>query len=190
MAVVGRPVSATTPLAILETGPVRGRKPVPTNLRVARGNPGRRPLNDQEPQVEAKISDPPDWLDADALQRWQVIAPQLETLGFLTQIDSDALAAYCQVWARWKKAEQAIIQFGQVIKTPEKRNRRGEVISGGYPVQSPYIGIANKALTHVRAFESEFGMTPSSRSRVKVSKMKTPADQQRARFFGVTGGRR
>jgi P27 family predicted phage terminase small subunit len=169
---------------------MRGRKPVPTNLREARGNPGHRPLNRNEPQLDAMLPDPPEWLDGEARARWDELAPQLEGAGLLTSIDAGALAAYCQVWARWRKAEEAIVQFGQVIKTPEKRDRKGRVISGGYPVQSPYIGIANKALSHVRALECEFGMTPSSRSRVKVAKAKTPADRQRERFFGVIGGRR
>lgn len=152
---------------------------MPTALKEARGNPGKRALNPDEPQIEAALPDAPAWLDPDALERWSIIAPQLERYGLLTRIDADALAAYCQVWARWKKAEQAIAQYGQVIKT-----------TAGNAVQSPYVGIANKALTHVRAFESEFGMTPSSRSRVKIAKGKTTADRQRERFFGVQGGRR
>lgn len=179
----------------------RGRRPLPTGLKVSRGNPGKRPINDDEPQPEAGCAPAPEWLEPDAKVRWAEIAPQLEALGILTRIDGDALAAYCQVWSRWKKAELAIVQFGQVIKTPEKRTPEirdpkgkvisgGELISGGYPVQSPYIGIANKALAHVRAFESEFGMTPSSRSRVKVAKGKIPpADVQRQRFFGIKGGK-
>lgn len=147
---------------------MRGRKPVPSALRAVRNNPGKRAMNLDEPRPVA-TSDPPGWLEGVALERWTVLAPELEALGLLSVIDGDALAAYCQVWARWKAAEQAIVQFGQVIKTPEKRNKDGAVVSGGYPVQSPYIGIANKALAHVRAFEGEFGMTPSSRSRVHVT---------------------
>lgn len=157
----------------------RGRKPVPTQLREARGNPGKRALNRDEPQPAVGASSPPAWLSASARARWLTIAPELEQLGILTTIDGGALAAYCQVWARWKEAEEKIIEFGQVIKTPK-----------GYPIQSPYISIANKALSHVRGLEAEFGMTPSSRSRVKVGKGKTPADKQRDRFFGVMGGRR
>ena len=111
---------------------MRGRKPVPTRLRALRGNPGKRPLNRDEPALEATQPDTPTWLTGEPLDRWQVIAPQLAQLGLLTTIDVDALAAYCQVWARWRKAEDAIVTFGQVIKTPK-----------GYPVQSPYIGIAN-----------------------------------------------
>lgn len=158
---------------------MRGRKPVPTHLRELRGNPGKRPLNRDEPALEASLPDAPEWLKGEPLGRWQAIAPQLEQLGLLTVIDVDALAAYCQVWTRWRKAEEAIVTFGQVIKTPQ-----------GYPVQSPYIGIANKALSHVRAFEAEFGMTPSARSRVTVAKAPTSSDRQRERFFGVAGGRR
>jgi P27 family predicted phage terminase small subunit len=157
---------------------MRGRKPVPTALRVARGNPGKRPLNSDEPEIVASLPEPPTYLAGEALEYWHEIATKLETHGLLTRIDASALAEYCVVWVRWRKAEREIEKHGQVILSPS-----------GYPVQSPYVSIANKALSHVRAYESEFGMTPSSRSRVKVAKTKTTADKQRERFFGIRGGK-
>jgi hypothetical protein len=45
---------------------MRGRKPKPTFLKVLDGNPGKRPLNDQEPRPPQGIPDRPDWLDAEA----------------------------------------------------------------------------------------------------------------------------
>ncbi len=162
---------------------IRGRKPVPTALRELRGNPGKRPGNPDEPQIEASLPDAPAFLKGPALERWTAIAPTLAQMGILTAIDTDALAAYCQVWSRWKEAEMKVQELGQLVKT-----------TNGNLIQSPYVGIANRALSHVRAYEAEFGMTPSSRSRVKVAKAKTSfsrsaADRQRERFFGVPGGR-
>ena len=79
----------------------------------------------------------------------------LHRLGLLTEIDGQALATYCQTWARWREAEQKIKEYGMVIKG-----------KGGYPVISPYVAVANPAMHQMRAFLMEFGMTPSSRSRV------------------------
>jgi P27 family predicted phage terminase small subunit len=38
----------------------------------------------------------------------------------------------------------------------------------GYPIQNPYLSIANTALDHMRKFLIEFGMTPASRSKLRV----------------------
>jgi P27 family predicted phage terminase small subunit len=141
-----------------------------------RGNPGCRRLNPDEPEPERLPAGAaaPDWLIGDARARWDVLAAQLEPLGLLTAIDADALAAYCQVWERWKHAEQELVQFGLVFKTP----------SGGI-APSPYVGIAHKALTQIRAFEAEFGMTPSARSRVHSMTAK-PKKSKAERFMAET----
>jgi phage terminase small subunit len=39
----------------------------------------------------------------------------------------------------------------------------------GYPIASPYLSIANTAMAQMTRLLVEFGMTPSSRSRVAVS---------------------
>ena len=38
---------------------MRGRRPKPTRLKLLTGNPGKRPLNDDEPQPQAAIPECP-----------------------------------------------------------------------------------------------------------------------------------
>lgn len=135
-----------------------GRKPTPSNLHVLHGNPGRRPLNKSEPQPEACIPDPPEHLTERALREWHRVAPGLEALGILSEIDRAALAIYCQAWGRLVEAEEKLEQYGQVVKSPS-----------GYPMQSPYLAISNAAAKQVQSFATEFGMTPSSRTRIRVN---------------------
>jgi phage terminase small subunit len=47
----------------------------------------------------------------------------------------------------------------------------------GYPVQSPYLAIANRQTDIMMRIASEFGFTPASRSRVT-----TPADDRPSLF--------
>lgn len=140
-------------------------KPDPTRLKLLRGLPGKRKLADDEPQPAA-VSDlaPPTWLDAEAQAEWTRLAPILQRLGVLTETDTGALAAYCEAWATWKGATQQIRKFGMVIKGKE-----------AVPIVSPYVKIAHNALLHMRALLTEFGMTPSSRTRVHVPKSEQPA---------------
>ena len=139
---------------------MRGRKPQPSRLKLLRGLPGKRKLSVHEPApAPLKGSAPPDWLDPAAQAEWVRLAPMLERLGVLTESDTDALAAYCVSWTKWKSATQQLWKWGMVLKAKE-----GEI-----PVVSPYMKIATDAQREMRAFLVEFGMTPSARARVHVT---------------------
>ena len=143
-----------------------GRKPVPTALKVLRGNPGHRPLNTREP-APARVVDltPPAELSGVAAAEWIRLAPALQKLGLLTVIDDRALMAYCMVWARWLEAESHVRDHGLVLK-----GKRGA------PFVSPYVKIAAQAALQLKGWIEQFGMTPSSRSRVKTDPGDKPAD--------------
>jgi len=50
--------------------------------------------------------------------------------------------------------------------------------SGGFPLFNPYTTLANQALKRVKAFLTEFGMTPSSRTRVMAGSARDdPGDE-------------
>jgi P27 family predicted phage terminase small subunit len=156
---------------------MQGRKPTPTALKIARGNPGQRRIADDEPQpstaidltVPAILAD-----DPDARAEWQRTAPMLHRLGLLSEADLDALVLYCATFARWKVAERELRAHGMILKP--KRGRQ-------LPIVNPYLHISTKAQAQCRAMLIEFGLTPVSRTRVHAPKAETP-DAQRDRFFG------
>ncbi|CAE6855302.1 hypothetical protein R75461_07676 [Paraburkholderia nemoris] len=137
---------------------MRGRKPVPTALKLARGNPGKRPLPDAEPfpGLEVVI---PDWLSPVARKHWPTIADPLRAAGLLTALDTTALGLYCEAFVRWQYANEQIVKLGPVV-----------VGAAGYPVKSPFVTVANTAYEQLSRMLVEFGMTPSSRSRVTATK--------------------
>ena len=140
---------------------MRGRKPHPTKLKVLRGNPGKRPLNKKEPKPDPSIPEPPEHIKGLALKEWYRAAGELHRIGLLTVIDRAALAAYCAAFGRWCECEQQISKTGMLIRTPN-----------GYPIVNPLLSVSNKAVAQMRAFLSEFGMTPAARSRVSAEKPK------------------
>jgi len=141
-------------------------KPKPTKLKILEGNPGKRPLNLNEPQPKQIIPKCPDWLMDDAKKEWKRIAPELANLGLLTRVDMAAFAGYCQSFAKWKKAEEFIKKHGTTYKIP-RYDSDGKVISI-YMAQFPEVAIANNSLNQIRAFCGEFGLTPSSRGRISL----------------------
>ena len=136
----------------------RGRKPKPTAMKELEGNPGKHPLNTSEPKPTKKAPACPKWLEPEAKKEWRRLAKQMEAIGILTEVDMAAFAGYCQAYARWKEAEEFITQHGTIVKTPS-----------GYWQQVPQVSIAQTYLKIMNRFAEQFGLTPSSRSRIIAS---------------------
>jgi P27 family predicted phage terminase small subunit len=142
---------------------MRGRRPKPTNLKVLTGNPGRRPLNENEPSYPLSSLDPPDQLDDLAVAEWRRLVPILEAGGVLTDVDTATLTAYCGVYSTFMKAEQALSELAARDTTFDGllvRTKNGNLI------QNPLLGVRNTALDKMLKCAVELGMTPSSRSRI------------------------
>jgi len=149
-----------------------GRKPLPTNVKIFRGNPGKRPLNGREPRPGVRMPPCPDHIQGPARKEWRRASRKLFRVGLLTEIDGPALAAYCEAYARWAEATAQVSRFGMIVKSP-----------GGYPMPSPFLSIIKAALAQMKGFRVEFGMTPSSRSRISTAKHEEE-DAEAKRFFG------
>jgi len=149
-----------------------GPPPTPTRLKLLRGNPSKRPLNNKEPKPRITIPSCPKHLNQEARKEWRRITRELAALGLISNLDRAALAAYCDAYARWVEASENVRQFGLILKSPS-----------GYPIQSPYLAILNKAIEQMRAFLVEFGMTAASRSRI-VTATSDDEDAEDQRFFG------
>ncbi|MEK3988446.1 phage terminase small subunit P27 family [Robertmurraya sp. FSL R5-0851] len=152
----------------------RGRKPKPTAIKALEGNPGKRQLNQSEPQPDKKAPRCPTWLEPEAKKEWRRMVKQLEQLGILTEVDMAAFAGYCQAYARWKEAEEFITKHGTIVKTPS-----------GYWQQVPQVSIAQSYLKIMNRFCEQFGLTPSSRSRIVADK---PSDANDPMEFMLSQG--
>ena len=136
---------------------VRGRKPLPTALKVLEGDrgKGRRPLNKNEPIPSQENILCPPWLLPEAKAEWNRLAPSLIAMGILTIHDTEAFAGYCQAYARWREADEYLTQNGTFFTTPS-----------GYMQQVPQVSIAMQNLKIMQSLCSEFGLTPASRARL------------------------
>lgn len=128
---------------------MRGRKPKPEGMST------RRPRRNAT--LRPTLPPCPKHLQGEARKEWYRTGRKLRGYGLMTEIDAGALALYCAAWQRWTEAEEQLANYGTVIKSPN-----------GYPVQSPYLAIANRAMEQMAKLLVEFGMSPSSRSRVTV----------------------
>lgn len=151
----------------------KGRRPKPTALKVATGNPGGRRLNAAEPQLDGRTT-PPTWLDKIARQEWRRLAPRLERHRLLTPADRTLFALYCRAYSRLVRAERFLrAQESLVFKT-----------KAGTLKAWPHEAIANAAADQLRHLAAEFGLSPASRSRIALPEH-DPTRQAGAFLFGA-----
>lgn len=147
-----------------------GRPPVPTWLKELRGTlqPANR-AGEPQPQEAIYIAPPREIANrALASEFWEVHLPLLVKNRMITEVDMTAFAAACLAYEAWILAEQELQKpaaegGGYVIKTKNE-----------YPIQSPWVSIAAGRRREFLDYLREFGLTPSSRTRIKVQLIGTP----------------
>lgn len=162
---------------------LRGPRPLTNKMLKLRGS-WRANANKDQPQPLAGAPTCPAWLDKDAKRAWRRLIPQLVFMGVVTQADRNALARYCQTWARWKKAEEFIQKYGE---TYPLKDEKGNVKCF---MPWPQVSISNQMSQTLTRLEQEFGLTPSARTRINVNNV-APVDPERAKwvsdFFSCGG---
>jgi P27 family predicted phage terminase small subunit len=144
-----------------------GPPKTPTVVRLLRGNPGRRPINRNEPQPTRPeaVPEPPGYLLPYATEEWRRLAPELWHMGVLTVLDLTVFAAYCQAYARWRLAEEALarmtardsVTHGLLVKTIEGNVRR-----------NPLTKVAADAARDMVTYAGQFGMGAAARARISA----------------------
>src|SRR5512146_556220 len=133
---------------------MKGRLPNPSNVVEMRGNPGKRPINHDEPAptpIEG-IPEPPRKLKVEAKREWDRIIDFVVNSARCGQESLSILCTYCNLHAA-------------IVETEKK----GEV---------PMAAL----LTQYRGLAAEFGLMPASRTRIKADGKKEDSDEKR--FFG------
>lgn len=139
---------------------MRGRRPKPTAIKRATGNPGKRPLNDHEPEPAIGLGKPTKQLSKLAKRVWKDLAPRLEALQVGTDADREAFSLLCEAYANWLELIVAARDpLGNTIHLVEVF---------GQMVPNPRLKRADAEAAKIVKLLGEFGLTPSARSRVKI----------------------
>ena len=139
-----------------------GRPPLPTHIKLVKGTARPHRLNPDEPKPPLVVPEPPSHLSEQEKAKFTSTAEMLVRRGVMTELDAGALARYAVVWCRWVDAEAEIKKRGPVVKTTSDNI-----------IQNPFLAVANKCMVQMAQIESEFGLTPSARSRIR---MEMPSD--------------
>lgn len=155
-------------------------RPKPTALKKLQGNPGNYPLNDMEPQPPVAVPEMPKGLRPAARREWHRIVVELLKLGVLTVVDGKALAMYCDAYADWQEAQRDCTKNGLVLDTPVLDKEKQPIYLTGMSEDgvrqlllvrkiNPAFTVKIAAMKTMKSFLIEFGLTPASRSKLKVA---------------------
>lgn len=137
-------------------------KPVPTALKLIKGNPGKRAINKREPKKVAPQLKVPSHLDSIAKTVWKKTAKTLDELGVLSDTDLQTLENYCETYARIRRLRAEIKTLGGTAYESVKSD--GEVLWKSYP----HVAQLDSAERNFRSFAVELGLTPASRTKVQA----------------------
>jgi len=137
-----------------------GPRKKPTALALIQGNPGKRKLSDAEPGPPPldRLPSAPGHLPPIAIDKWDEMGPVLLGMGCLTRSDLDVFETYCGIYATLREMEAASdVDWKGKDDSPAALNavlgaqRRAEVLRN-----------------QLIRFAGELGMTPASRTKIRV----------------------
>lgn len=134
-----------------------GPAPKPTALKKLSGNPGKRPLNDGEPQPGRFIPAMPRGMPKRAQRFWKMYADRLDRLGLLTEIDGAAFTIMAiHFGIAWEA--MAIIRDEGLVS----------VDVNGVSRKHPMLQVLRDNSRTFLQYADRFGLTPSARTKINV----------------------
>jgi P27 family predicted phage terminase small subunit len=147
------------------------RGPIGASTRVLKlkgdYRPDRHASRDAIPQPDPLTALPkaPAYLGALGKKEWRRVGAELVELGLLTSAGLSAFGFYCLACQRALEAELLLVKADSLTVTTARGGIRPH----------PTVNIARQAWSEVRKWGAEFGLSPSTRTRVRVpAKKPTP----------------
>lgn len=153
---------------------VKGRKPKPLARQIAEGDPrhrGKQKLERQlalEPNTTRGLPPAPEHLTERARDAWDFWVAELKDMKLDRRPDAMALEGACINYARAVQAD-LLVQLEGLMVEDSYLDDSGERIVTRRKYH-PAVTVSNAAWRQVRAFCSEFGFSPVSRTRLAIEK--------------------
>lgn len=141
---------------------------MPTALKILRGNPGQRKLNEREPVPPAGPVVRPALSPGGGVV-WEAIAPVCLAMGTLTTGDVQAFATLCELQATFtqaalEKAREGFSPFLCTTMVDSAGNEHQQV------KEHPAIRLERNTAAALRPYYEHFGLEPVGRARISVPK--------------------
>jgi len=136
----------------------RGRTPKPKAQKELAGNPGKRAINQNEPEFEQIVDiDCPEWIEDEiAIQCWEHYCPLLCQSGVLTMADIHNLEMFVISYATWR---HAVAEAGKEITVVQEN---------GTIKKNPALSAVNECFKQVQSIGASLGLDPENRTKIVV----------------------
>jgi P27 family predicted phage terminase small subunit len=154
----------------------RGPKPKPSAQKKLQNNPGKRALNKREPKAKRTAVIAPAHLDELSSAFLKRIQPGLDEMHVVGDVDLPALELMALHYSLAWRAAEIIKEQGLIT-----------IDAFGGKHKHPMLQVMKDNSSAYKSFAAEFGLTPSSRTRLQTPDL-PDEDQLERVFFGNSVG--
>jgi P27 family predicted phage terminase small subunit len=146
---------------------MRGKKRKPRDQKKAAGTLRKDRNFADELMFDSLDKQPeaPEFLGQYGKKEWDRVITQLYTRGILSETDLSIVAAYCFEMEQYYEDRDIVKREGKYQTLTNKADQ-------DYLATHPAVNAGNKHLANALRIAVEFGLTPSSRTRISVGKAK------------------
>lgn len=156
----------------------RGPPPLPSAIKRARGTYQSCRESPSEPRGTRGVPDMPPGLDDRERAEWQDLGARLLAMGVLHKQQLEAFELLVRAKCRFIALAERVREMGEVLTD-----------ANGDLYRNPVVVSAERAAVEYRRLLLEFGLTPSSATRVHADGERVGAEDATARrFFGLVNG--
>ena len=154
---------------------MRGRKPKPTALQIAEGDPRKLGVHKLEQKLEAEakgyrgLPNCPSHLQGRARKAWRFWSEELEFMNIDCRPDAQMLEGACVAYEAAVDAYETIQKQGRLVAKRVLDPETNKLVVANVKPH-PAVAQGNAAWALMRAFCSEFGLSPVSRTRLAIEK--------------------
>lgn len=141
---------------------IKGRPRIAPEIHKINGsyeiNPNRE--NKKAPSADGREPVMPDYFGEDECQKWLELCGDLKRMGVLSTDTREIMIAYCCAYGGWMECRRQLKKFGMVLPIKDENGKAIDI------KRNPYSVELHKYRDEMNRLLPEFGLTPSSRSRL------------------------
>lgn len=138
-----------------------GRKATPTHLKVLRGNPGKRKINQNEPTFSEDLPIAPEWLSERAKEKFTLLVTRLNEMGLASASHTEMLALLAMRQAQVEEYSKILAAKGSSYQTKS--------VTGQKIIKArPEVAMLSDAARHEQSLLVEFGLSAAAATKVVV----------------------
>jgi P27 family predicted phage terminase small subunit len=159
----------------------RGPAPTPTEILKLRGS-WRAGKNKGEPQPDKGPPKCPGGLSDPEKVIWRSLVKMLDAMGVLSRVDGWQLERYATYFVMWRECKDFLRKNGSTypLKSDDPSCYVGKLPDGSAVVgfvEYPQLKEMHRLDHSLKQIEANFGLTPSSRSRITIDRDEEPQDE-------------